>query len=235
MVAISNSNTYGTPIYPQPQNQPVAPSQTAFIWGDPHINEPDGGSYEIKGTGKFDLLKDTGLSLTADFGLLKSTGNASVMRNADLEVDGKKIHVGADGKTTLDGVELNNNTFTSWGNGDQISKMSNGIISIHTGEYDILLDSQSTTDDAKNKYLIISVTSGEKGVQADGKAPTGLLGETFDADSTQQTAPKQSIDQYRSDRPAPKPNPIPASDSLNALMMQFMQLLLTLMMSLFKQ
>ena len=228
-----NSNSYSSS--DNTATKPVAPSQTSFIWGDPHINEPDGGSYSITATGKYELLKDTGVNITADFGLLSPTGKPTVIRDADLVVDGKTIHVDANGKTTVDGVELKDNTFTAWGKGDQISKMRNGVISVHTAEYDILLNSQATATDAKNKFLNISVTSGSQGVQVDGTAPTGLLGETFDADTTKQTAPKQSMDQYLTNPTTPNPNSNPDPNSLNAMMMQFLQLLLTMMMSLFKQ
>jgi hypothetical protein len=230
MVALNNNLYFG---YPQtvPPTPPVAKNETSFIWGDPHINDPDGGTYQISASGKFNLLQDTGVDIKGDFGVWQPKSTATVMRDVDLTIDGKKIHIDANGKTTMDGNELKDQTFTSWGNGDQISKLRNGIVSIHTAEYDILIGSEATKGNAQNKFLNLSVTTGEKGVSADGKAPTGLLGETFDADTTKQTQAKQNIENYRSTNTPPVPTP--SQDPFQAIIKLFQQLL-NMMMQLFQ-
>jgi hypothetical protein len=66
------------------------------------------------------------------------------------------------------------------------------------------------------QYLDIDIWSKAGGVLSDSVAPTGLLGETFDADNTPQAKPKQDVNAYQQDnlfkiesKPTP-PAPTPA-------------------------
>lgn len=183
--------------YPSYQPSVIAANETAFLWGDPHIVGADGDKYDILTEGKFNLLEDEDISFAGNFGKFKPKGKATVMRAADLMVDGKKILVDANGKATVDGKVLKDQTYVSWGDDSQVSKLRNGNVVIHTGEYDILIASEAAKADPKNRFLNVSVSTGENGVNADGTAPTGLLGETFDADSIKQTKPQFNINEYK--------------------------------------
>ncbi|WP_373531994.1 VWD domain-containing protein [Vampirovibrio sp.] len=192
--------------YPHPpEKKPVAANETAFIWGDPHIAGADGDRFDVNKVGKFNLLEDKGVKFNADFRKFTDKSAATIIRATDLEVDGKKIKIDVNAKVTIDGKELQSNTYKAWGGDNQISKLRNGNVLIDTGEYTILVASEGS---AKNKFLNASVSSGKHGVSADGVAPKGLLGETFDADAVKQTKPKKNLESYQVGvKPAaPKPS-----------------------------
>ncbi len=222
------------PIYPNPQT-PVAANEWAFVWGDPHFREADGGKFDVQKEGKFNILKDKGIAFTADFQKRpakpgetidpKNDKRPTITKSADLVIDGKKIHIDASGKTTVDGKELKNFDPVSLGPNSSIAKTVDGSTLIQTGEYTILFDSVGN-----GQRLDFAVKSGSDGVAADGVNPTGLLGETFDSDNIRLTKPKNNIDSYLVGN---KPNPTPAPD-VDSELQKLLQQLLALIKQLFQ-
>ncbi|WP_303674570.1 hypothetical protein [Vampirovibrio chlorellavorus] len=191
---------------------PIAANEWAFVWGDPHFREADGGRFDVQKEGKFNILKDKGISFTADFQKVpakageiidpKNDKRPTVTKSADLVIDGKKIHIDASGKTTVDGKELKNFDPVTLGPNSSIAKTIDGSTLIQTGEYTILFESVG-----KGQRLDFAVKSGGNGVGADGVNPSGLLGETFDADNIRLTKPKKNIDAYQiTSNPPPAPD-----------------------------
>lgn len=191
---------------------PIAANEWAFVWGDPHFREADGGRFDVQNEGKFNILKDKNISFTADFQKVPAKAGEiinpqndkrpTVTKSADLVIDGKKIHIDATGKTTVNGKELKNFDPVTLGPNSSIAKTIDGSTLIQTGEYTILFESAG-----KGQRLDFAVKSGSDGVAADGVNPSGLLGETFDPDNIRLTKPKKNIDAYRIN-----PNPAPAPD-----------------------
>lgn len=208
---------------------PVAANEWAFVWGDPHLREADGGKFDVQQEGKFNILQDKGISFTADFQKQpakpgveidpKNDKRPTVTKSADLVIDGKKVHIDASGKTTVDGKELKNFDPVALGPNSSIARTVDGSILIQTGEYTILFDSVGN-----GNRLDFAIKTGIDGVAADGVNPTGLLGETFDADSTALTKPKNSIDSYLANASDPKPGPVGYSD-IQKLLQQLVDML----------
>jgi hypothetical protein len=215
---------------------PIAANEWAFVWGDPHFREADGGRFDVQKEGKFNILKDKGISFTADFQKVaarpgqtidpKNDKRPTVTKSADLVIDGKKIHIDAKGKTTVNGKELKNFDPVTLGPDSSIAKTIDGSILIQTGEYTILFDSVGN-----GNRLDFAVKSGSDGVSADGVNPSGLLGETFDSDNIRLTKPKNSIDSYLVNKPKPGPDKPPSVESeLQKLLQQIITMIQQLLL-----
>jgi hypothetical protein len=179
----------------------VSPSEHARLWGDPHINDADGGEYHFQESGIFSALEDKDLKVNVKTEKLAQDPSATVTTLAGVQVGSRTVQVKADGSVTLGYAAANNNTTATLQNGQtvaldtgsSITKQGN-IITLTTPEYKIQF---STNEQYKGStYLNTDVWSTAKGVQADGVAPGGLLGETFDPDSTPQTGTKQNSAAY---------------------------------------
>jgi hypothetical protein len=206
MTGIS-SNAYGTgyvPTYPSPVAAPaVAANQTAKIWGDPHIDAANGGSYDFQQSGIFSLLQDQGISLNAQ---MTKTNDVSLDTEAGMTVGDRTLHFTADGKVDIayadpsnqaPPVNLKDGETLDLGKGSFITR-SGDSYTVESPEYKVQVDSNKEYNGTH--YMDMQVATKGQGVLADGTAPSGLLGETFSADTTKQTAPLKDASAYQSDQ-----------------------------------
>jgi hypothetical protein len=218
-----SSNSYATPPYPgdtftssTPITQLVAPNETARIWGDPHVEDADGGKYDFQEKGVYNLLSDKGVMLNADFEGNKDDG-PTYATQAGLVVAGHKVIIQKDGTAIVhDGengedVTLQDGQTRQLSDGSYITKKGNDV-TVGTTEYKMEFATNQEHDN--QKFMDIKISTKDGGVGLDGKNPTGLLGETFDAGTNQLTKPKQDPESYKRDTlfgtaPAPAPTPAP--------------------------
>lgn len=184
----------------EPPPPPVASGQHARLWGDPHINDADGGEYNFQKSGIFSALEDKNLKVNVKT-VSMANGSATVTTDAGVQVGSRTVHVTADGAVTVGYAAANNNATTALQDGQtlaldtgsSITKQGN-TITLTTPEYKIQFSTQQQYQGST--FLDMDVWSTEKGVQSDGVSPGGLLGETFDPDSNPQTGPKQDSSVY---------------------------------------
>ncbi len=202
------------PEYPPP---PVAANEHARIWGDPHMEDADGGKYDFNERGIYNIIKDKNLVLNAkmDPGPNKTT----VMTEAGLTLGSQTIHLKAANGEVLIGL-ANSTTTTALQNGQTVALDNGGsisrkgaIVKVDSPEYKIQFDLDEVYKGFK--YLDIDIWSKAGGVMSDGVEPSGLLGETFDADNIAQTKPKLNAADYKQNalfvfNAAPAPAPVPA-------------------------
>lgn len=177
----------------------VAPNEHARLWGDPHIDDADGGQYDFQHEGIFSLLEDKGISVNGN--LEKSEdGNSTYMTEAGLMVNGKQVHIDTDGTVTLgtgaNAYELEDGETRQLGNGSYITR-DGDLVRVGNSEYK--LEFQTNQDDNGNAYINLDAYTKDGGVSLDGVDPTGLLGETFDKGSTVRTKPKLDPSDYEQD------------------------------------
>lgn len=209
------------PTPPTPPPPPVAANEQARIWGDPHIDDADGGKYEFHQTGLFNVLKDTDLTVNARH-IQAGNQNLTVVGEVGVRVGSRTINLTPDGQVNLGSVfptfaaepPLQSGQTRILGDGATISRTGN-VVNLETPEYKVKFTLGQVF--ANTKHIDMDVWTKAGGVLSDGVAPTGLLGETFDADSVQQTAPKLSADAYRVsdliDRTVVTPPAPPSSDT----------------------
>lgn len=208
----------------------MAANQHARIWGDPHVEDADGGKYDFMEDGLYNILKDKDITLNTK--MEHGANNATVNTEAGLTLGGRTVHVKADGTVNIGftnpAIKAANLSLqdgqTLTLDGNYTLSRAGDKITVNTPEYKILIDTNKPF--GAMKYLDIDVWSKAGGVMSDGTAPSGLLGETFDADNTPVTKPKNNVDAYKQDSlfqlnnttptpiptptPAPAPNPSPA-------------------------
>lgn len=175
------------PTYPPPPPQPpVASHQKAAVWGDPHISVADNGlkglerriDYDFMEKGIYSLVKDQGVDLRARFD--KGPGNTTVTKEAGLTLGGDKVYVASNLHTTINGQPMQGNSATLT-NGTTLTR-DNKTLAVNTpdnSEYNFVFEKHYGSND----IMDVHVYSKKQGVLSDGVAPTGLLGETFDADN----------------------------------------------------
>ena len=188
-----------TPPAPPPA-PPVAPSEHSRFIGDPHVHDSDNTNYGFMESGTYNLLSDSGLNInvhTTDGG---SNGQYSLTDQVGIVAGSSKIQVNADGTTSVTGADGVANTLTdgqtiALDNGS-ISRAGN-LITLNTPEYQTTF----TTGQQMNgtTFIDTDVYSNASGVEADGTAPSGIVGETFDADTEPQTGLKQALPTYARD------------------------------------
>jgi hypothetical protein len=186
---------------PPPPPPPVAVNEHARLWGDPHVNDADGGAYLFPQAGIYNVLQDKGLTVNAQTNKMASDPSATVMSEAGATVGSRTVHVTADGTTTVGYADPANSSTTilqdgqtmALDDGSSITKTGNNI-SLTTPEYNLQFSTMQQYNGSN--FLDIDAWSKGQGVQADGVAPSGLLGETFDADNIPQTAPKLDSSAY---------------------------------------
>ncbi len=193
-----------TPYPPTPTpTPPVAANEHARSWGDPHIEDADGGKYNFHHPGIFNIVKDKDVQLNAK--ITASANNTAVNTEAGVTVGGRTVYVTADGTTKVGykdpnivnaDVTLADGQTVLLDDGGSVSRAGNKV-TVQTTEYKMQFDTNK--DFNGTKYMDIDVWSKAGGVMTDGVAPSGILGETFDADSDQVTAPKQDLDSYKED------------------------------------
>jgi hypothetical protein len=243
--------------YPSPAPSPgpagVAANQHAGAKKGLKIEDADGGKYNFSGTGVYNLLKDRDLTLNTK--IVQGPGNKTFNSEAGLTIGGRTVHITADGtvdigysdpKIKAPNISLQNGQTVMLGNDSSITRTGNKI-KVETPEYKIQFHVNQRYEGAG--FMIVDVWSRSGGVMSDNIAPTGLLGETFDAGNERQTAPKQSAGSYKRDSlietsttqaplpaPAPSPTPQPPTSQPNnplsriqAMIQQLMNLLMQLM------
>ncbi|MCE3235732.1 MAG: hypothetical protein K0Q50_1912 [Vampirovibrio sp.] len=164
----------------------VAANSHARMWGDPHIDDADGGKYEFQETGFYNILEDKGLTINGSLNKSKD-GKSTYLTEAGLMVEGNKLHIGVDGSMTYgpngDTLNLKDGESQKLGQNSNVTRQGN-IIRLNTPEYNV--EFLTNQNDNGNQHLDVDIYSKENGVNADGILPTGLLGETFDEDSIAQ-------------------------------------------------
>ncbi len=180
---------------------PVASKEKSSFKGDPHVKDVDGSDYLFMGVGKFNLLTDKDFTLNAKT-VSANNGAYTLTSQIGANVGGNKITINADGTVTYVSGEKGARKTTTLkdpdnvdlGNGASLTR-SGDKIAINTTEYRSVF---TVNNDAKGtKYINTDVYSRAAGVSADGQAPTGILGETFDEDTTAQTGLKNDISKYQ--------------------------------------
>lgn len=186
--------------YPPP---PVAQNERAKIWGDPHIIVADDKaqafeSYNFNHTGMYNIIKDQGLTVNANSVI--GPNNTTILDKTGISIGDRTLLINADGTTSLGNVAggpavpLTEEQTIHLGNGSSIKKQGSTITIINP-EYDVIVTTNNVWREVT--YLNIEVKSKSGGVLADRIAPTGLLGETFDADDIIERQPKLPLDTYR--------------------------------------
>jgi hypothetical protein len=170
---------------------PVAANQQTRAYGDPHIDGPDGEKFDFNDHGIYNLLQDRGLNINGEMG--PAAGEKSVITNVGMNVGGSQVQMLPNGSMVINGrpVQLENGQTLQLPDGSKISKKGNDI-TIQTSEYDVKLTSR-----AKGQYFDVAVKSKQQGVLADGVVPSGILGETFDADDVAGGDTKHNHQFYR--------------------------------------
>jgi hypothetical protein len=177
-------------------------NEHARIWGDPHIDEADGGKYDFQQVGLFSVLKDKNMALNVNtvaggqnnaVTLINKSGVVVGSRTVQVDSNGKVTVGYADSNITTAPITLQNGQTVLLDSGSSITK-NNDKVTLQTPEYKVQFDTGEMFEGIQHMNIDVWTKAG--GVFSDGVAPTGLLGETFDDDTTQQTGTKQSVASY---------------------------------------
>jgi hypothetical protein len=179
----SNTVSYGQPAQTSPSG-PVAANEKTLLFSDGRIQEADGGHYKFRGAGTYSLLKDQGVDLRGNFEHVEGTDKL-ILNEAGLIIDNQLLNIRGDGNVSLS----NGNTAYRKIEAGQSQDLGNGIqlshhgkaLQVKTAEY-ILTFNMDQPGIAGDKAMNISFQTRENGVNGDNALPTGLIGETFDAD-----------------------------------------------------
>ncbi|MEM0951517.1 MAG: hypothetical protein AAGI66_05160 [Cyanobacteria bacterium P01_H01_bin.74] len=198
---------YDVAIDAETHQDPVAADEQARIWGDPHVVGADGGKYDFQETGTYSILKDADIEVNTEMtsiGTNKKGKAVTVNTKAGITVENNGITVNADGETVVQNFTTNqsqtlaNDDSLDLGNGNSISK-TDKIVTIDSSEYTVQVASEEVRSQNNKNRLDVDIWSKEAGVLADGVAPTGILGETFDADSKKQKKTQLDPADYKVD------------------------------------
>ncbi len=194
---------------PKCERKPIAAEEYGYMTGDPHFKGGDGGFFDVDKPGTYNILKDMknrkGVNYKAKIDYVDEWGNTGVC-NSQIVVKDKSakssINYDKDGNAKLITVsrehgktetiiergktyQLPDGGSVCWGQalggGTDGQSMEERLI-IKTREYTI---TQVSRD---GKYIDSNVETGEKGVYADRKMPSGLIGDTFDRDDKKRTS-----------------------------------------------
>jgi hypothetical protein len=185
------------PVCP-PSPPPVCPppltpiNQTARIWGDPHIEDADGGKYDVQTTGYHNLLTDDNFRIIGNFVKGNPNGDVTTMKEAGLVLGDNRMMLTPDGKVVYNGAAQ------TWGDNNQLSLNGFGTLTrngndvkLKANEYDLGFNLNG------GGYLDLLLGRDVAPINAGREqSPTGLLGETFDAGTDAQNAPKLGLDKY---------------------------------------
>lgn len=167
---------------------PIAANETAGWWGDPHFFDADGVNkgegatdWDFQGIAgeTYNMISDTNFRMDATFQASGGQGK-TVVGSTAITINGPTgdSHIVFDAKTA---PTFNGETMVvgqSYETEDGKAAIYDGsILSVKTAEgYLVKIED-------KGNYLNGSVTSDGNGVSSDDYDPTGLLGQTFDADT----------------------------------------------------
>ncbi len=169
---------------PPDTGNPVAANEQGRIWGDPHFVGGDGGKFDIQGeAGKiYNLLSDSNLVLRGQFDDYKD--GKTVVGKTGLTVGNERggasyCQFSKDGTAQINGQQMEEGKVYDLADGGT-AKLEDKTLTITTAEgYTI---KQTTTEADGEACIELDVNTGETGVD-NGQMPTGLLGQTFDADN----------------------------------------------------
>ena len=166
------------PATPRPTPEIVAANQSGSIQGDPHFVGFDGEKFDFQGHpgGQYLLLQDSDFLMDSKFEKWKD-GKATVMTEIGGTVGGKRFDIGVNGAPKVDGKEMKEGQTINLGNGSSVTWDGKNL-RIKNGEYEMVVKRQ-------DGFLDIDAKTGPKGVLADGRAPTGILGQTAIKDKNQ--------------------------------------------------
>ncbi len=214
---------------PPPPYKPVAANERALSWGDPHILDPDDPdldknrtTYDFHERGLFNILKDKGVQLNAK--VSQGPRNTTINTEVGVVVGGRTIQAQADGSVRIgykdpnivgaDITELKEGQTVLLDDGATVTR-SNGTIVVQTKEYRMQFAFREIKSIPGMKYIDIDVRTKAGGVMQDNVAPTGILGELFDADDKAVTGLKNPLDTYKVGalvgKGASLPNKLPAT------------------------
>ncbi len=188
---------------PKCEKKPIAANEYGYMTGDPHFKGGDGGFFDVHKPGTYNILRDMknrqGVNYKAKIDYVDEWGNTGV-KNSQIVVKDRysksSITYDKDGNAKLITVsrgqgktetiiergktyQLPDGGSVCWGEalggGSDGQSMEERLI-IKTREYTI---TQVSRD---GKYIDSNVETREKGVYADRKMPSGLIGHTFDKD-----------------------------------------------------
>ncbi|OHB59177.1 MAG: hypothetical protein A2Y12_07245 [Planctomycetes bacterium GWF2_42_9] len=190
---------------PQQNNEyGVSANKMARVWGDPHVEGANGKKFDFQDEGIYNLLDDKNVNINCKTGKWKD--NTTVVKDVGImagdqyvkisvpdptgQVTGFKMLGGANieyrnfvsGPTvSVNGkdVQLKDGETMDMPNGIKIKRAGNNY-EVKGAEYDL------TVEYDKGGYLNLNANSSAAGVLADGVAPTGILGETFDPNNTKE-------------------------------------------------
>ena len=172
---------------------PIAANETAEAWGDPHMEGADGDKFDVMGVpgGIYNLFTDSEVMLNGKFEAIGNNG-ATVIGETGLTLGSgnQKSYITVStrpkGQVTLNGVVLAPGSEQTLPDGSTIKVSKDGkTVTIHTPEYTL---TQKIVKEGSDGELRVTIKSGAQGVNADGIMPSGLLGETFDADKIAKTS-----------------------------------------------
>lgn len=168
--------------------QGVAAGKEARIWGDPHVEEADGGRFDFQGeAGKiYNLLNDSGVQINARFqsysegtttigeigAIVSGPGGTSIIR----------INSHEDPPVRVDGRPLVPGESVRLADGGSLALSADGrTITFSTREG--YQNTVTVQGEGPNAYLDYSVRSSGDGVTTDGRMPGGVVGHTFDGNN----------------------------------------------------
>lgn len=205
-VSIAQNSAYGLPHGNQPmssgmpvanpmkQSSPgqVAANQRALMSGDGRIQEADGGQYKFQSRGTYSLLKDSGIDLRGNFEYSENK-NRLMLDEAGLTLGNQTLEIRGDGTVLLSNgngsyQQIQDGQSQSLGSGTELNRQGNKL-KVQTSEYAVTFDMNQGGQNAMN----ISIATNAKGVNGDNVMPTGLLGETFDADNRPQSSARNQL------------------------------------------
>jgi hypothetical protein len=169
------------PQHPDCGKMPViAAGEKGRVWGDPHFVGGDGGKFDVQGeAGKtYNLLSDSGVTLYGQFHRWKQDG-LTVVGKTELttwSAEGMSrvvMHAKSD-VYMVDSQNLDDGRSIVMKDGGTTTRKGRELITMTREGYKI-------TQSDKGGYINADVETGKKGVY-NGRMPTGLIGQTFDAD-----------------------------------------------------
>lgn len=186
---------------------PVAGSEYGYLTGDPHLRGGDGELYDIMplpGT-IYSVLKDKNLNYNAKMDTINDWGACGVTESA-ITVSGRNsksvvtfnkdgvatLTTKIKGKTTSQAIEKGQTYTLADGGTVKFDQALGGGTDGNSLEERLIITTKEgyiITQAAREKgYIDSNVETPAKGVKTDGVMPSGILGDTFDKDSTQRTA-----------------------------------------------
>ena len=187
-----NNNTTNNPTSPPVEVSPPPPSvdlppppsltpkmETARLWGDPHLVGADGGKYGVQELGYHNIVTDGNFKVIGNFAPTRK--DKSFMAESGVVFGNNRL------KITPDGNIVYNNAEQQWGENNQMTLDGFGTLRRKGKNIDFSANGYNLAYELKKDHLDLDISRDVAGIMAGREdSPTGLLGETFDADSDKQ-------------------------------------------------